>query len=1022
MSELRFVSPLMDGMSVEKEAAEHNGRATYTLRHKSSGELFILKRISVPASDSLVRALILSGAYSDEASVHEYYGGVVEDIKAELEAGKTLAASGCFAAALSYQVEPKENGIGYDVYILYPLCISLSTLLAENLITNLRAINLGIDLCDAVAACREAGYLFENIKPENIFLMPNGKFLLGDLGLASVEDLKYSSVPEEYIGPYSAPELSDITASPNLTVDLYSLGMVLYRVYNANHGPFEDENTGEVMADKLRLTGKPLPTPLFADYELAGIILKACAFQQEERYQSPEEMKQALVLYMQRNEISDNLIVPPIVSSAAPLGEHFEEEPAEEPMRVSSAEGLDETFRESFAPDTSGAGTEEDIDKTIIVPTAAVKKAEAAEKVPAAPEKAPEISEGAPKEAPAADSVPAQAVQEQPSSESGEEASGEELLGYIPDPDQIDLDELLADLSEVIEGSDNDTPELPDSDTSEKNAPLRFSPAPQPEEHTYVDTRDSEPAPAGEEKQRPKLPSLLVLSFLVLAIAAVVCFLVSWYFVEAKELNLVSVSTQELVMQLVVDDSQENFTLTCTDSHGNRYPVTVSGDTYTFTGLSELTTYTVTVDAAKNHRLTNSSVLGNKVTTPEATEILDFSAARGETDGSVLLSFRHEGPEPQQWQLSYSNAAGSHSDTLMFEGNACLVEGLNLNDTYTFTLENSGGCYLSGSTAIVYEMLPIVKASNLNISNISGQEVTVTWEAGENLPETWLVSCEAEGMEAITKEVTDTACTFALQDLSRDYTIRVSARGMDGEESLSLSSDLIVVEGLQATYNEDGSVTLSWETPVGAPEGGWYISYNTVDSLHEAYMYSTQPVTENSVVLQYLIPNAEYEFTLNVSAADAAKQLFGITSVSLKTGEAQPFEGYSLSPKAPLTSTLGYVSLWRCPDKANWKYTDLSSRRNSFNANQKIAICVQVHGVAASEAEVHVAYVIRNTEGQVINDIHSMVVWNDLWYSRRHASAIPLPAASGESSIPGEYTVEIYFNGKLFASADFTVK
>ena len=72
--------------------------------------------------------------------------------------------------------------------------------------------------------------------------------------------------------------------------------MLLYRVYNGNHGPFEDENTGEAMADKLRLTGKPLPTPIYADYELAGIILKACAFKQSERYQTPEELKQALVL------------------------------------------------------------------------------------------------------------------------------------------------------------------------------------------------------------------------------------------------------------------------------------------------------------------------------------------------------------------------------------------------------------------------------------------------------------------------------------------------------------------------------------------------------------------------------------------------------------------------------------------------------------------------------------------------------------------------------------------------------
>ncbi len=995
MSELRFISPLMDGMSVEKELSEHNGRGSYVLRHKSGGDRFILKRISVPASDSLVRALILSGAYADEAAIHEYYGGVVESIKEELEVGKTLAASGCFAAALSYQVEPKESGVGYDLYILYPLYVPLNTLLAENLITKLRAVNLGIDLCDAVSACRDAGYLFENVKPENIYLMPNGKFLLGDLGLTALEDLNYASVPEEYIGPYSAPELSDITASPNLTVDLYSLGMVLYRVYNANHGPFEDENTGEVMADKLRLTGKPLPTPLFADYELASIILKACAFRQEDRYQTPAELKQALVTYMQRNQISDDLIVPPIVAAAEPLTADFEEEAVEEePIRMSNAEDLDETFRQSFAPDTSGAGSEADIDKTVLVP--AVKPSQPEEDVPVPQPEPADI------EAPQEEEVQAAEISLTPES------------SQAADPDQIDLDELLAGLSDVI---GEEAPEAEEESANEEEAETE-----EPGEPVYVDSQEELPQEEASERSKSGLPKILLTLFLLLAAVVVVCFLVAWYFVEAKELNMVSVSTDQLVMQLVTEEGPENFSLTCTDSHGNRYPVTVDGDTYTFTGLSELTTYTITVEAVGTHKLTKSSVLGSKVTTPESTDIVEFTATRGEADGEVLLSFTHEGPTPEQWQLSYTNADGSDADTFLFEENTYLVGGLKLNDTYTFTLESTATCFLSGNTSLSYEMIPIVEVKSLNIAQISGKEVIISWQAGENLPGEWLITCQAEGMETITQTVTGTSCALALPDLTRDYTISIDARGMDITESLTLPADPIVVENLSATHNEDGTVTLTWDTPAGTPEGGWYISYNTVGSLHDPYMLSAQPVMENSVVLEYLIPEAEYEFSLNVSATDAAKQVFGETTVSVKTGEKQAFEGYSLSPKAPIDTSLGYVSLWREPTKSNWKYTDLSVKRSTFGVDSSIAICLQVNSVAASDEEVHVTYAIRNSDGQVVNDISSVKVWNDLWYSRRHASAIPLPAAEGESSVPGKYTVEIYINGKLLASAGFTIQ
>ena len=213
MSELKLVSPLLDQMSVEEEIAGHNGCTCYALRHVQSGERFVVKRISVPASDLQVRALILSGAYPDDAAVHAYYGSVAEDIKNELDTGMRLAENGYFAGASSYQIEPKESGIGYDVYILYPRMVSLRAFLDHSAMTGLRAVNLGIDLCDALTACRDAGYLFENLKPENVFLTQSGRFLLGDLGLAPLEDLQYASVPENYLGPYSAPELSAITAA-----------------------------------------------------------------------------------------------------------------------------------------------------------------------------------------------------------------------------------------------------------------------------------------------------------------------------------------------------------------------------------------------------------------------------------------------------------------------------------------------------------------------------------------------------------------------------------------------------------------------------------------------------------------------------------------------------------------------------------------------------------------------------------------------------------------------------------------
>ena len=999
MSELKMISPLLDHMLVEKESAGHNGSTCYTLRQKTTGERFILKRISVPASDSQVRALILSGAYADESAVHAYYGRVAENIRAELEQGKKLAASGCYAGALGYQVEPKESGVGYDVYILYPLYISLSDYLTMSAITNLRAINLALDLCDAIAACREAGYLFGNIKPENIYLMPTGRFLLGDLGLVPLEDMKYACLPEDYIGVYSAPELSDITASPNATIDLYSLGMVLYRIYNGNHGPFEDENTGEGMADKLRMTGKPLPTPIYADYELAGIILKACAFKQEDRYQTPQEFKQAITLYMQRNEISDTLIVPPIIASAEPLApEAVEESEEEAPMRMTDADSLDEDFRQSFSPDLSGAGTEADVDETekVAPPTMAA--------VPAS-EAASEISE----------------VDEESADKTAEPFTAEVSIDdYREDPDQIDLDELLSSVNKVV-GKES----LPvNEDAKPAELTMRIEEAKAEPSQEYVDSaQDGLEEEVSEAAHSGKAGKVFLIAALLLAIAAVSYFLITWYFVEASAVNVLSCNTEEMVIELVSDDKADCFAVSCTDTYGKAYPVSVEGNRYTFSELNENSTYTITVEAAGFHALTSDSITTLTRTTPESTVITEFTASRGDDDGEVLLSFLHEGPTPSHWKLQYCEEGSSVTKDFDFDGNGFLVTGLEQNKTYVFTLSAAGDIYLSGSTQVTYEVLPIVEANDLRVAEVNGADLTLTWEPGENLPDEWHITCTAEGYE---QEYTSKETSIVLKDLpdfSRDYTISVSARGMDKPETLLFPANPIILNNLTATANSDGSVTLQWETPAGTPVDGWYVSYNAVGSFHTPYMPDAEnsAVTGNTVILRNLIPDTEYEFSITTTAADAASRVFGETTVTIRTAQARVFDGFGITPEAPLTVESGYISLWVAPEGSNWTYTDLTNHTDKFKTTDQIAVCLEVRAVDSSADEITLTYAIRDENGTVVNDISRTMAWNDMWYSRRHASAIPLPAAASQTSVPGKYTLEIYVNSQLLASAAFTV-
>lgn len=1042
MSELKMISPLLDGMTVEKAGPSYDGRKYYTLRERSSGEQLMLKVLSIPSSDSHVRALILSGAYPDEASVNEYYRRYTEDIRRELKLGRELTSTGYFAGALDFQVEPRDTEVGFDIYILLKRHIPLSYLLNENAITGLRAINLGIDICDALIGCRESGLLFANLTPESVYLTPSGKFLLGDLGLIDLDDLQYASVPEEYIGAYSAPELSDINESPNDTIDLYSLGMVLFRIYNGNHGPFEDENTGEGMADKLRLTGKPLPSPIYADYELAGIIQKACAFHKEDRFQSPEEMKQALVLYMQRNEIKDELIVPPIVVNFTPPAELPEEEDEEnEPIRMTSEDKLDETFRRSFAPDLSGAGGEADIDPTLL----AEETPEPSEEDTAETSEAETLPVTVPLEAPAE-------VKEAPASieteATGSEFSPEEY-STDEDPNQIDIDSLLASISDVIGDEEEETtseitlpaveevPVAEDALAAEEKDDSSSDAEPEKEE-TGLRLRFEEPTVTREEtvalneeevnqdvpeKKRSKALPILIILGLLLAIGLVGFFLIRWFLVEVNAVNVTSLTTEELVVQLVSDDPTGSFSLTCTDSSGKVYVGTPVADQYRFTGLSESNEYTITVEAAGMHRLKGSSIQEYTVTTPDGTHISNLSVSRGEKEDELLITFLHEGPAPDQWTLSYSNADGTVSDEIHFEGNACPVQGLAVGQTYIFTLENTEGIFIHDQYALEYELLPLVEVMDLTVSQISEQTLTLTWSCGENVPDQWIVTCNSEEMEPVEIAVSEPTCEITVPDLSHDYQISVSAGGMEAPATLTLPANPIIVEGLTATVDENGAVVLSWQTPAGTPDGGWYLSYNTTTSLHYDYILGGEntPITGNSVTIPYLIPKANYRFSLKLTSTDASEQLFGTTEIEFTTPDTGAFDEFGIQPAAPIDSSEGYISLWPVPDFEGWIYADLRNRKSEFTSEEEIAVCVELNFQTWSDRKVHLRYAVRDSEGNVVNDVATTVVWDDMWYRRRHASAIPMPTGEDGKNIPGKYTLELYLDGKLFAFIDFTI-
>ena len=168
-------------------------------------------------------------------------------------------------------------------------------------------LTLGIDICSALEACHKRGILHRDIKPENILVRKkiieehhgyrhySTSYRLGDFGCS--KEMMDGSMTTVGTFNYMAPELIK-EAHYDQRSDLYSLGLVLYYLANACKPAFSEYDAFE--AYNLRVyEQKELSTPLYVYPPLQQVILKACSYLPENRYQSAREMKEALIEVME---------------------------------------------------------------------------------------------------------------------------------------------------------------------------------------------------------------------------------------------------------------------------------------------------------------------------------------------------------------------------------------------------------------------------------------------------------------------------------------------------------------------------------------------------------------------------------------------------------------------------------------------------------------------------------------------------------------------------------------------------
>lgn len=181
------------------------------------------------------------------------------------------------------------------------------------------ALSITSQVAQALHRANERGIVHRDIKPQNLMLTTNGMVKVLDFGIARIRALP-SLTQSGFVGsPYYISPEQAMGENVDIRSDIYSLGVVIYEML-ANSLPFDASSPWSIISQ--HIASAPPTEPLNkanVPPVVTQLVLKALSKRPEDRFQSPEELLQAVRSAVAGKELPK--VRPPMLSQAGKVHE-----------------------------------------------------------------------------------------------------------------------------------------------------------------------------------------------------------------------------------------------------------------------------------------------------------------------------------------------------------------------------------------------------------------------------------------------------------------------------------------------------------------------------------------------------------------------------------------------------------------------------------------------------------------------------------------------------------------------------
>lgn len=277
-----------------------------------------LKHITVPTERQYNSVLNSMGGSISKAD--SYFSKLLDNIVSEINILNNLSEKGVQHVVRYYEHDIYETELPkrYDIYILMEYLTPFDDYARSKEFHVHDVMKLGLDILQGIKECHDNGVIHRDIKDENIFVSDTGGYKIGDFGVSKI--LNDSSKLKTLKGTpnYIAPEVYLGKEEYTKSIDLYSLGIVLYRLLNHNRNPFLPQfpeqyfAKDEDFAFEKRISGEIPETPCFGGTAIGEVVVKSISGK-DDRFQTADDFINALNTAIEKT--SDDILEERISST-----------------------------------------------------------------------------------------------------------------------------------------------------------------------------------------------------------------------------------------------------------------------------------------------------------------------------------------------------------------------------------------------------------------------------------------------------------------------------------------------------------------------------------------------------------------------------------------------------------------------------------------------------------------------------------------------------------------------------------